>query len=118
MSQTLTAAAGLTEIAKLTSSAATVVYTADRGATRINSITACENSGATPSLTLEAYDTLGTTSYYIRRVVALSVGTQVVYNTPFTLPHNWSIRATSNNASGLIDVFVDYEDPSASGSPR
>jgi len=116
MSQTLTAAAGLTEITKLTTSSATAVYTADRGATRINSITACENSGATPSLTLEAYD--GTSSYYIRRVVALSVGTQVVYSTPFTLPHNWSIRATSNNASGLIDVFVDYDDPSASGSPR
>lgn len=118
MSQTLSSAASLTEYAKLTGNTATAIYTADRGATRINSITACENSGATPSLTLEAYDVSGTTSYYLRRVVALSVGTQVVYSTPFTLPHNWSIRATSNNASGLIDVFVDYEDPSASGSPR
>lgn len=118
MSQTLSSAASLTEYAKLTGNTATAIYTADRGATRINSITACENSGATPSLTLEAYDVSGTTSYYLRRVVALSVGTQVVYSTPFTLPHNWAIRATSNNASGLIDVFVDYEDPSASGSPR
>lgn len=116
MSQTLSSAASLTEIAKLTGNTATAIYTADRGATRINSITACENSGATPSLTLEAYD--GTSSYYIRRVVALVAGVQVVYSTPFTLPHNWSIRATSSNASGLIDVFVDYEDPSASGSPR
>ena len=74
MSTTVAASAALTEFAKLTGNTATAIYTASTGATRILSVTACENSGATPSLTLEAYDVSGTTSYYLRRVVALSVG--------------------------------------------
>lgn len=118
MSTQFAAAAVLTAFNKLTGNTATAIYTASEGSTLIRSIIACETNGATPTLTLEVYDVANTTSYYLRKALALSAGTPYVFNEPFMLPANWSIRATSSDASGRIDVHVAYEDPSASGSPR
>jgi hypothetical protein len=95
---------------KITSSSVTDVYTATQ-ATRVLSITCCENAGSTPNLTIEKYD--GTTSYYLRKAVAMTAGTAFIYNEPFELPAGWKIRVTSSDASGKIDAHVSIINPSA-----
>jgi hypothetical protein len=96
---------------KLTGNTVTDVFTAVQ-ATRVLSITCCENTGsATPNLTVEKYD--GTNSYYIRKAVAMTAGTAFIYNEPFELPAGWKIRVTSSDASGKIDAHVSIINPSA-----
>lgn len=111
MSQTLASSASFTAYTRLTSNSATSLYTASEGTTDVTSIVASQNSGTSVTLTLDVYDGTNT---YVRRYL----WTMGVDNEMFTLPHNWQLRGTSSNASGLIDVAVSFKDPSASGSPR
>lgn len=102
--------ARITEFVTLSDDSATTLYAATSGATRIVSIVATENSGSTPDIVVDIFD--GTNAY--RRFSAtLLVGEIAVDDTEFILPQNWSLRATSSDASGLIDVQVTYEEPSA-----
>ena len=103
----------ITEDGRLTGNTATPIFTAT-GATWIRSITATENNGGTPTLSIEKYD--GTNTYFIRRAVAMTAGGQVVYNEPFLLPAGWAIRLTSGDASGRIDWSITYDGPSAAKS--
>lgn len=99
----------ITEDGRLTDTA-TTIFTAI-GATWIHAITATENNGGTPTLSIEKYD--GTNTYYIRRAVAMVAGTQVIYDTGFLLPIGWAIRLTSNDASGHVDWSITYDAPAA-----
>ena len=103
----------ITEDGRLTGNTATVIFTAT-GAAWIRSITATENNGGTPTLSIEKFD--GTNTYFLRRAVAMTAGTQVVYNEPFLLPLSWSIRLTSGDAAGHVDWSITYDGPSAAKS--
>jgi len=94
-----------TEDTKLTDNTETTVYTAD-SATTIVSITATENNAGTPTLTIEKHD--GTNSYYLRKAVAMTAGTAFIWDSPFRLPHGWTLKVTSSDAQGEIDVSVSY----------
>jgi hypothetical protein len=100
----------ITEDGKLSDSTVTTIFTAV-GATWIHAITATENNGGTPTLSIEKYT--GSVSYYIRRAVAMAAGTQVVYDNGFLLPAGWSIRLTSNDAGGDVDWSITYDSPAA-----
>jgi hypothetical protein len=107
----------ISEFGKLTGNTATTIFTAS-GATRIQSITACENTGAaTPTLSIETYD--GTSvSYYKRRAVAMTAGTEIVFNEPFSINPGWQIRLTSGDAAGKVDWCITYDTPTAAGRLR
>ena len=116
MSALYNSGGAITEDGRLTGNTATVIFptgvaASAVGATWIRAITATENSGGTPTLSIEKYD--GTNTYYIRRAVAMTAGTQVIYNEPFLLPTGWSIRLTSGDAAGRIDWSITYDGPSA-----
>lgn len=106
------AGGAITDDGRLTANTATTIFTA-KGATWIRSITATERNGGTPTLTIDKYDVANTTAYHIRRAVAMTAGAQVVYNEPFLLPLGWTLRLTSNDASGNVDWSVTYDGPSA-----
>jgi len=95
---------------KLTDSTATTIFTA-KSRTTVLSVTATENNGGTPNLTIDIYD--GTTAYYLRKATAMTAGTAYTYSEPFELPVGWSIRATSSDASGHVDAHVSYINPVA-----
>jgi len=97
---------------KLTGSTATTIFTA-KARTTVLSVTATETGGATPNLTLEIYDVTNTTSYYLRKAVAMVAGTAVIFDEPFELPVGWAIRATSSASGGAVDVHVSYINPVA-----
>jgi hypothetical protein len=99
----------LTEFTKLTDGTATEVFPKSgniAGQTLIASIVCTENNAGTPTLTIEAHD--GTNSYYIRKAVAMTAGTAFVFDTPFVLPQAWTLKVTSSDAQGEIDVAVTY----------
>lgn len=100
----------VTKRTKLTANTVTVIFTAV-SRTQGFSITATENNGGTPNLSLEIYD--GTNIFYLRKAVAMVAGTPVIYNEPFELQAGYSIRATSSDASGHIDCHVSYTSPVA-----
>lgn len=99
-----------TRFTKLTGSTATEVYpkAADttKSAALISSIVCCMNGAVTPNLTIAIDD--GTNTYNLRRALAMIAGTAVVWDEPFLLPQNWSIKVTSSDASGQVDVLVNY----------
>ncbi len=106
------AGGAITEFGRLTADTVTTIFTAT-GATWVRAITVAERTGGTPTLTIEVYDVANTTSYYKRFAVAMTAGTEVVYNEPFLLPALWAIRMTSSDAAGKIDWSVTYGGPSA-----
>lgn len=108
--------AGLSEYGKITGNSATTIYTADKGTTRVRSIVCCENSGSTPTLTLEIND--GTNSYYKRKAVAMTAGTETIFNEPFYVPQGWTVKITSSDASGKIDWCLTYDAPSRAAAGR
>lgn len=108
---------GITEYGKLTGNTVTTIFTATQN-TPIQSIVCCENNGGTPNLTVEVYDVDNTTSYYKRKAVAMTAGSETIFNEPFTLPHSWAIRLTSSDASGRIDWSITYGGTPAAGSQR
>jgi len=100
---------GVEEIAtRLTGTAATAIVDGTDNAWYVPWVQANENSGGTPSLTLDLYD--GTTAYYqgsggsVWRVKAMTANQSVTFDNGIFVPKGWKLRATSNNASGLIDL--------------
>lgn len=95
---------------KLTGSSATEVYPksgdTNKSQTLIASIVCCMNGAVTPNLTIAIDD--GTNTYNLRRALAMTAGTAVIWDEPFTLPQNWTIKVTSSDASGQVDVLVNY----------
>lgn len=90
----------------LADGAATTIFTAV-GATWIRSITASDNAGGSPTVTIDKYS--GSAAFVIKRAIAVPV----IFNEPFLLPLGWLIRLTSSSASGLIDWSITYDGPSA-----
>jgi hypothetical protein len=99
---------------KLTTTAATALYTATKRTT-IVSIIAAEITGNTPTLSIELYD--GSTSYYLRYQAAMTANGIVTIDTPFVLNVGWSLRATAGTAD-RIDIIVNHltADATAVGS--
>jgi hypothetical protein len=118
MSAEVSAFAGLSEFGALTDNTATTIYTASQGGTRIRSITACETAGATPTLTVDIYDVANTTAYHKRKAVAMTAGTEIVFNEPFYLPPLWAIRLTSSSLTGGVDWTLTYDAPSRAAAGR
>lgn len=105
----------LTQDTKISGNTVTDVFTAS-ASTLIAGITVTENFGSTATLTLEKYD--GSTSYYLRKAVAMTAGTAFIWDQPFTLPHGWKLRVTSGDAAGKMDVAVTYAPPVAAARLR
>lgn len=101
----------LTEYVKLTGNTATTVLDVPQSVT-VASVICTETGGATPNLTIDVHD--GTSSYHLRNAAAMTAKQTVTYAEPFTIPNGWVLRVTSSNASGQVDVFVNYASLSAS----
>lgn len=102
--------AGLSEFGKLSDNIETVVFSAE-GVTRIRSILCVENAGSTPTLTISIYDTNNSIAYFKRKAVAMTAGTEVIFNEPFFLPNGWQIRMQSSDAAGKVDWCLTYDAP-------
>lgn len=100
----------------LTGNTATAIYTAVGNVT-IASIIVCPTSG-TPNLTIEIYNDSGAKVGTLRKAVATTAGTAVVWNEPFPLPPQYSIRLTSSAAGGDMDYLVVKGVPTATGRLR
>lgn len=109
MSFTLTGGSILTEPVALTVLTAVPLYVAKKR-TVILSIIAVEVAGATPALTLDI--TNGTSTYRLRKAVAMTAGQTFIFNEPFALQGGWSLRATAG-AINQIECFVTYMSPDA-----
>lgn len=106
MSFTLPVGSIITEKVKLTDNSATTLVEADNGRITILSIEATETQGGTPTLTLDVTD--GTTTWFKRNASAMVAKETVAYDSIFVLDNGETLRATSSDASGDIDVFVTY----------
>ncbi len=115
----LSQAGGISEYGSLTGNTNTTIFTAP-GATRIRSLTVSENTGsATPALTIAIYNESGTLVYTKRKAVAFATaGTELVYNEPFYLNPQWTLRLQSGDAAGKIDWALTYDNPAAAGRLR
>ena len=111
MSFTLTGGSILTKPTKLTTTSATVLYTADKR-TVIVCIDATEITGNTPALTLEMYDVANTTSHYLRNAKAMTAREEYSRERVFALPQGWQLRATAG-AANQIDCAVTFMSPDA-----
>lgn len=114
----------ITEYGKITGSSATTIFTA-KGATTIRSLMVSENAGATPNLTIEAYDVANTTSYYpggttgsAWKAKAVTPGQCVTVNESFVLPALWALRITSSDAAGKFDWILTYDNSVAAARGR
>lgn len=106
MTFTLPVGAIITEKVKLTDDSATTLVEADKSRITILTIEATETQGGTPTLTLDVTD--GTTTWFKRSAAALTARQTVVYDTLFVLNNGETLRATSSDGSGDIDIFVTY----------
>jgi hypothetical protein len=93
----------------LTTSAATTVLGPAKSNTIVLSVVCCETGGATPNLTIAK--TNGVRTIHYRNAKAMTARETVVFETPIFLRAGWSLKVTSSNASGLVDVDVTYLDP-------
>lgn len=70
-----------------------------------------ENSGGTPSITVDLYNPTTTELRYLGSggvtyaVKALTAYQSVVFEGSYVVPNGWQLRVTSNNAGGLVDVI-------------
>ncbi|MFC3706046.1 hypothetical protein ACFOOL_14935 [Devosia honganensis] len=109
MSFTIAGATLSTRAFKLDSTSAIDLYNAKKRTT-ILSVVACEISGATPNYTLELFD--GMTSFFIFKEKPLVAHEPLIFNEPFVLGNNWTLRATASVAD-QIDVLITYAEPDA-----
>jgi hypothetical protein len=109
MDFTLTGGTVLGADANLTDNTATTVYGPAKSSTTVLSVVCCETGGATPNLTIAK--TNGVRTIYYRNAKAMTARETVVYDTPIFLRVGWSLKVTSSNASGLVDVEAIYLDP-------
>lgn len=110
MSYFITGAGLITEKTILTSNSPTEVLNTGQ-ATLIASVTATEVGGATPNLTIEAYD--GTTSTYRTYQRPMTAKERYADTEPFRLDTDEVLRVTVSNASGQVHVWVNYFNPDA-----
>lgn len=93
---------------RLTENTVTTIVDGTDEAWFVHWLQANENNGSTPSLTLDLYD--GTTPFYlgsagvVYKAKALTAGQSVIFNEGIVVPQGWKLRATSNDASGHIDL--------------
>lgn len=92
----------------LTDNTATTLLAATSN-TVVLSIVCTEIGGVTPNLSI--LKTNGTRTVYYRNAKAMTAKETVLYDTPIFLRAGWSLKVTSSNASGLVDVDVTYLDP-------
>lgn len=95
---------------KLTDATATTVLDTSKRTT-VLSIICTEWGGNTPNLTIDLYD--GTTTIYLRNALAMTAKQTFVFNDEFVLAQNQVLRVTSSDASGEVDVLVNYLNPDA-----
>lgn len=100
---------GVEEIAvRLTGTSATTIVDGTDNAWYVPWVQANENNGDTPSLTMDLYN--GTTAYYLGsggsvwRVKAMTAGQSLTFSEGIFVPKGWKLRATSNHASGRVDL--------------
>lgn len=89
--------------------ATTVLGTSKR--TTVLSIVCTEWGNGTPTVTIDLYD--GTTTYYLRNALAMTAKQTITFDTEFVLAQNQVLRVTSSDASGEVDVLVNYLNPDA-----
>ncbi|UYQ70967.1 hypothetical protein OF122_12955 [Pelagibacterium flavum] len=106
MSFTFPVGSVITAKVKLTGNTATTLVDADTGRVTILSIDATETQGGTPNLTIDVTD--GTTTWFKRNAAAMTAKGSVTYDDVFILDNGETLRATSSDASGDIDIFVTY----------
>lgn len=108
MSFTILGAPPITAYTKLTGNTATTVLPGVKQTVTILSVECTETNGGTPNLTIDVYDTANTTAYYKKNAQAMTAKQTVLYDEPFTIPNGWVLRVTSSDASGHVDVMVNY----------
>lgn len=117
MSFTLPVGSIITDKVKLTDDTATTLVSASNGRITILSIDATETAGGTPNLTIDVTD--GTTTWFKRNAAAMTAKGTVSFENIFVLDNGETLRATSSDASGDIDIFVTYSafDIAGRGAP-
>lgn len=96
-------------VQRITGSTATIIIDATTtGPLFVSWFAVNENSGATPSLTVDIYD--GTTAIYLGaggsawKAKALTAGQSVVFDAGYAIPLGSTLRVTSSDAAGKMDV--------------
>jgi hypothetical protein len=112
MSVFITGSGLITDKFSIADNVATVVLDVDSSVTVVQ-IKCVERGAMTPTLTVDVHD--GTDTYYLRNALAMTAKQEVNIDGPIELANDEALRVTSNHASGLIDVFVTYFSPSATG---
>ena len=95
--------------ANLTDNTATTILGPVASNTIVLSVVCTETGGATPNLSI--FKTNGVRTIYYRNAKAMTARETVVFETPIFLRVGWSLKVTSSNASGLVDVDLTYLDP-------
>lgn len=114
MSLLLSGPAG-TEWKTLTSSSATVVFTAPSRTTVVQ-IGATETNGGTQTLSIFILRADGSTTYYLRKTRAAVAKERALIDEVIVLNKGDAIKATSSDASGYFDISVTYLLPDATGA--
>lgn len=96
----------LTIWTKLTDNTATTCFTAE-GKTTILGIACTEWGGDTPNLTI-ARVTPAPVTHYLRNALAMTAKQRVTIDEVFVLNKGDTIKVTSSDASGEVDVMVTY----------
>lgn len=110
MSYFVTGSALTTEKTILTSNLATTVLDLGK-AVLVASVTCSEVGGATPTITIEAFD--GVTRTYRTFQRPMAAKERYEDKEPFQLDNNEVLRVTSSNALGQVHVWVNYFNPDA-----
>lgn len=111
MSYVLAGGTLLSRSTKLTTTSSTEVFPEGKRTTIVRVICS-EINGGTPNLTLLKTD--GTTTIYYRNALAMTARQTFILEGPIILQSGWSLKATSSQASGLVDVDVIYLAPDSS----
>jgi len=103
----------LTEWTRLTGNTATTLFTAKKKTT-IVSMSFKERAGGTPTLSVVRHDNANNVDYSFRNAEAVTVNQLVTIDLIFTLNNGDTIKATSGDAAGNFDCFIDYLAPDLS----
>jgi len=86
---------------KLSTTSATNIAGSADGPVIVDWVQFTEIAGSTPALTIELYD--GSTSYYLRKALAMTPAQEVLLTQSISLAKGWYLRATASS-SNQIDV--------------
>lgn len=93
---------------KLTTTSVTDIV-AEQGRCTVKKVYVTEISGNTPTFSLEVYDTVNSTSYYLQNTKPMTARQTLEWG-DIPLPKGWKLRATAGTAN-RIDVIAVIIEP-------